>query len=201
MQLSFAFEQHVAQPAEMVEAEVVVAAYRRRQADRVGGVLEHLHRRVADADQARVGFLMHRLRDDADGIGEVDHPRPRREARDHAAVLDHRRDRAHRHGEAGRADCLLADDVVRDARSASSLARCAAPPTRMLVTTKSAPSMAGFRCGGGRDLDAVRHLRREAGDDAQAILIDVVERDLRRCADPSATSRPRATERGRPRLR
>ena len=67
MQLALALEQHVAQPAEMIEAEVVVAEHAVGwQAEGVGGVFEHLHRRVADADQARVGFLVHRLRDDAD---------------------------------------------------------------------------------------------------------------------------------------
>ena len=114
MQLSLALEQHVAQPAEVIEAEVVVAAHARGQAERVGGVFEHLQRRVADANQARIGFLVHRLRDDADRVGEVDHPRARREARDHAAVFDDRRDRADRHRKAGGADGFLADDVVRE---------------------------------------------------------------------------------------
>ena len=63
---------------------------------------------------ARVGFLVHGLRDDADGVGEVDQPRARRQPRDQAAVLDHRRDGADGHGEADRADGFLADDAERD---------------------------------------------------------------------------------------
>ena len=62
---------------------------------------------------------------------------------------------------------------------ASSFARCAAPPTRMLVMTKVGAFDRGFRRRlGSRDLHTARHLRGEAGDHAQAILVDVVERDV-----------------------
>src|SRR5438034_236519 len=56
------------------------------------------------------------LRDDADRIGEVDNPRARRGAGDEPRVLDGGRDVAHRHGEAGRSDGLLADDAKGDRR-------------------------------------------------------------------------------------
>ena len=71
----------------------------------------------------------------------------------------------------------------------------------MLVMTKSSAFDGGFGRRFAGDAHAGRHLRRETGDDAQAILIDVVERDVGDAAGRSATGRRPAAARGRRRRR
>ena len=73
--LRLALEIHLAQPTQVIESEVVVLARGRRQAQRVRRVLVRFGGRVADADDARVGVLVHGLRHHAHRITEVHKPR------------------------------------------------------------------------------------------------------------------------------
>ena len=100
-----------AQPAEVVEAHVVVghAVGLQRDAEHPRHPPHQPDGRVADADDAVAEELAHRLRDDASRVGEVDGPRIGRDLRDGARHLAHHGDRAQRVGQAARPDRLLAE--------------------------------------------------------------------------------------------
>src|SRR5437879_6067511 len=87
-----------AQPAEMIQAEVVEVTYVGPQIERLCDLAEEFSWRIADADDAGA-HGPHGLRDDADGVREIDDPRVGRQAGDVAGVAPYVRNGARRHRE------------------------------------------------------------------------------------------------------
>ena len=175
-ELRLAVAVDLAEPSQVIQAEVVEIAALGVEAERVGHFFKQLRRRVADADHtARDGA--HRLRDHACRVGEVDDPRRRREPADLARVTHHVRDGARRHGEPRGAHGLLADDAVAlGSGLVPDPAVHAAYPDAGENEVGSADAF-GKRLAEDHAAPG-RHQRRDAADGRQAFLVDVVERDL-----------------------
>ena len=105
---------HRAQPAQVVDAEVVEPELLRRQPDSVGNPVAEAGRAVADADHAVAQHPPQRLGDQPGGVGEVDEERVRRVLDNLLGDRHHGRDRSQREREASRAGGLLADHAAVD---------------------------------------------------------------------------------------
>ena len=197
-QLRLAIAVDLADPAEMIQAEVIEERTVALQIERVRDLFEELGWRVADPDHPR-GDRPHRLRNHADRVREVDDPGAWRGAGDRARVLHHVRDRARRHRKPRRTDRLLTGDTVRQRDG------LVADPVREAADANAGEDEVGARHAiverrAEHDSTLRGHPRGDAANRRQAVLVDVIERDLvdrqirsrqtvheQRCSDARAT--------------
>jgi hypothetical protein len=176
MQLRMAAAVDLAQPAEVIEPEVVEMAAVGSDSERVRHLFEQLGGRIADADHT-IACRPHRLRHHPDRVGEVDDPGLGREPVDFVRISDHVRDGTRRHREAGRPDRLLADDPVALRRRLVEHAPLDAADADAREHEAGAGDALVDRPA-QRDARAAGHPLRHAPDDSQAFVVGIVERDL-----------------------
>ena len=164
----FAVETHAELPGEVIEADVVELDSRVLDLKQVGEVLLEHDRSAAEPDRT-MALVEQRLRDDPDRVREVDDPGVRRELAHAASAMS---------STTGTVRSALAsppNPVVSWPRQPhasgtdSSTIRAAWPPTRIWISTASAPSTASSRrvvsVSAQRMAGAVEHPRRQAADD------------------------------------
>jgi hypothetical protein len=180
-QLVPAGDLQTADPAEVVEADVVDPGLVGVGAEHARDTAAEAHRGVADADDAVAEVAGHGLGDQPGRVGEVDDPGVGGEAGHAPGDVHGHRDRAQAVGDAARADRLLAEDALREGHPlVVGTALQAADADRREDEVGAAQSLVEVGRGGHRGgaRDGRRLFGEDPADRGEPARVQVVQDDL-----------------------